>query len=209
MRLHQLWILAATAAGCSLVGGLDDLKGGAADAAAGSGGHDAGAGAGGAAGAAGAGGATCKPESGCLGCASCADYCACSMPFAVDACIASECDAGLDAAAGTEAGADSPPDAPVDSAAGTCDDTSLVGADCGDLNPNSGCEACLVQSCCAELSACLAVESCARFYACYRAHCSTLASANCGFTECQQCFGGAFTQLSDLSTCGANKCADC
>jgi hypothetical protein len=186
----------ALCAGCSLFANVDDLEG--------DGRVDASAGAGGSSGDA----SGCSADKGCVGCASCADFCLCSKPFAVEACIASVCsDAGSGGSGGVlDAGNDADADA-SGGQGGNCSDTSYLGKSCAAVNDGTPCGACTAANCCSEFEACFASEGCARTYACWQNHCEDTADpTQCVTSECP-CFSQDSQLLIEAGLCASSKCS--
>lgn len=194
------WLLVC--ASCSVLGNVDDLEGNPLDASAGSGGFG------------GSGGSTdaaqsCSAEKGCLGCATCEDYCDCTVPFAAQSCKADCNDAGLDAASdagldatAVDAAADGNDDGPID----ICDSTTYHNKKCADLPSITPCENCMIAKCCLEMNSCLAKAACAGFAYCNQTKCGSVLDSACGLQECGQCFSGASNELFAVSNCAQDNC---
>ncbi len=189
----------ALSVGCSLLSGVDDLEGNAGTSNAGAGGS---AGSGGSGGSAGSN--ACTVEGGCVGCASCDAYCACTKPFAIDACKAAECpDAGLDA--GTDAANDAT-SADADAEPDHCQDSLYVGATCSAINQPQACVDCINANCCQEFNDCFADDNCAKSYACWQKRCQGATDPNpCIQSECP-CIVQSFNQMIAMSGCLQDKC---
>jgi hypothetical protein len=183
------------AASCSLFGGVEDLEGTT---------EDGGAGSGGTAG----GSSTCTADKGCLGCQTCADYCACTKPFALQACQA-ECEdaGGIDAG---DASVDAAPDAPITpdgSDASECDPTDYLNKSCLTVPHDTSCAQCMVDKCCGTVEACLKDVDCAGYMGCLAAKCTGSTDVTCGQQKCGSCFSAAISELTAVADCVSMNCS--
>jgi hypothetical protein len=199
LLLGAAWSLAL---GCSLFGNVDDLKGDLAPDASASGGASGSAGSG-------TGGASsCTAEKGCK-CASCADYCRCSRPLAIQACLDEECvdggagSAGASGAAGGDGG-----EADGDAAdGGFCEPELYLNAECGQASKLEDCSACLSSRCCDPFESCFAAEDCAALASCTERECGWF-NGECGREKgCFDCLRNTSEDLlSEMAACARQNC---